>query len=134
MVKLAFKRARSSPCVLHHRERNITCVVHGDDFSSEGLPRWFEKVLLDQFEGKAKRRLTQPDQVLRVLNRIVRRTAEEYKWEADQRHAEILARELGLTPESKPVACPGRKLTQKLSANRPGVNNAVKDLCRPDLH
>ena len=180
MVKLGFKRGRSSPCVFHHRERNIRCVVHGDDFFSEGLPRdldWFEKVLLDQFEGKAKGRLAQPGQELRVLNRVVRRTQDGYEWEADQRHAEILARELGLTPESKPVACPGRKVTQKevedddasaltdrvgdasgggvssqsakakskdddtcyralvaranfLSADRPDVSYAVKELCR----
>ena len=73
---------------------------------SESLPRdldWFEKVLSDKFEGKPKGRLTHPGEEMRVLNRIVWHTADGYKWEADQRHAEIFAPELGLTPEPKPA-------------------------------
>ena len=42
----------------------------------------------------------------RVLNRIIRRTDEGWEIEPDQRHADIIVHEMGLT-ESKPVATPG---------------------------
>ena len=54
MAKLGFHRGRSSPCVFHHPSRNMKCVVHGDDFFSEGLPvdlAWFEKAILDEVRG-----------------------------------------------------------------------------------
>ena len=87
-----------------------------DDFFSDCMPvalAWFEKAILRKFEGKCKGRLGSDGDELRVLNRVIRRTAHGYEWEADQRHAEILARELGLTADSKPVCTPGRMLGQK---------------------
>merc|ERR1711965_429190 len=116
MKSLGFRRGRSSPCIFYHPIKDIKCSVHGDDFFSEGLPEaltWFENSLLAKFEGKVKGRLAKAGEELRVLNRIVRRTSDGYEWEADQRHSELLVRELGLNSESKPVACPGRKLSQK---------------------
>ena len=71
------------------------------------------KAILEVFEGKVKGRLARPGDELRVLNRVVRRSQSGYEWEADQRHVEILAREMSLIADSKPVACPGRKLSQK---------------------
>ena len=48
------------------------------------------------------------DKEIRLLNRIISWTAKGIEWEADQRHAEILIRELGLTnPQS--VVTPGIK-------------------------
>ena len=32
--KLGFRRGKSSPCIFHHKARNIITVVHGDDFTS----------------------------------------------------------------------------------------------------
>ena len=126
MRAIGFRRGKSSPCVFVHPSRNIRCTVHGDDFFAEGLPSdltWFESSILSRFEGKAKGRLAKPGDELRVLNRIVRRTSEGYEWEADQRHSELLVRELGLNSESKPVACPGRKLSQK------EVDNSDAQVC-----
>ena len=58
-----------------------------------------------KFEGKVKGRLKQEGEELRLLNRVVRRTADGYEWEADQRHAELIITGMGLLPESKPL-CP----------------------------
>ncbi len=34
--ELGFLQGGSSPNLFHHRERDIACSVHGDDFSSTG--------------------------------------------------------------------------------------------------
>ena len=36
LVKLGFRKGRSSPCMFYHEEWQIRTVVHGDDFLSEG--------------------------------------------------------------------------------------------------
>merc|ERR1712005_42236 len=33
MESIGFKRGIASPCVVYHPERNIRCVIHGDDFT-----------------------------------------------------------------------------------------------------
>ena len=117
---------------------------------------WFKGALLATFEGKVKGQLNGPGDELRVLNRIVRRTADGYEWEADQRHAELLTSGVGLLQDSRPLSSPGRKLTSKeldtepellddrsateframaaranfLAADRPDIGFAVKELCR----
>ena len=48
LLAMGFRQGRSSPCVFHHRERNITIVVHGDGFSAVGLANdldWYKNVL-----------------------------------------------------------------------------------------
>ena len=77
-------------------------------------------------------------------------------WEADQRHAEILGTELGLTEGSNPLTVPGRELTKEeldqeerlmegdsatayramaaranfLAIDRPDIAFSVKEICR----
>ena len=160
LKELGFRRGRAQPCVFRHRSRDVNLTVHGDDFLAEGLPQaldWFEKALLEKFEGKIKGRLRHNGDELRLLNRIVRRTEEGYEWEADQRHAELIISGMGLLPQSKPLAAPGRRLTKKeqdednedeldsaestkyrelaaranfLAQDRPDITFSVKELCR----
>ena len=73
----------------------------------------FEHGILAHFEGQAKGRLRAAGDELRILNRIVRRTAEGYEWEADQRHAELLVAGAELGEDSRELNQPGRKLTAK---------------------
>ena len=99
------------------------------------------------FEGKVKGNL---------LNRIIRRTEAGYEMEGDQRHAEIIVRDLGLTEESKALSAPGRKPTKAeldgeheslsqedhsdyrarvarcnfMSSDRLDISYTVKELCR----
>jgi hypothetical protein len=90
---------------------------------------------------------------VRILNRIVTWTNEGIRHEADQRHAEIIVRELGLNESSNSVVTPGvkdnnegteRKMDNKeaslyraivaranyLCQDRSDIQLAVKELCR----
>ena len=44
---------------------------------------------------------------MRIMNRIATSTEAGLEYEADQRHAEIIVMETGLTEESKEVVTPG---------------------------
>jgi hypothetical protein len=156
---MGFQKGKASPCVFGHLTRDISLTVHGDDFFATALPadlEWYEKELLKKFEGKVKGRLKQKGDELRVLNRIVRRAATGYEWEADQRHAELLIAGARLAEDSRPLNNPGRKLSTKeleteavpldaaeasifrakaaranfLASDRPDIAFAVKELCR----
>ena len=44
LVSMGFIRGLSSPCIFHHRDRDMSCVVHGDDFTvlaEESSLHWF---------------------------------------------------------------------------------------------
>ncbi len=133
--------------------------VNGDDFFAAGSAdhvKCFEETLLTAFEGKVKGRLARPGDELRVLNRVVRRTADGHEREADQRHAELLIAGVGLQPGSRPRPNSGRNVASKkldaepgplegqaasefralaarvnfLASDRPDISFAVKELCR----
>ena len=115
LLRLGLSRGTANPCLFTHKSRNIRLCVHGDDFLSAAKladTKWFEAALLKAFEGKVKGNLQKPDDEIRVLNRIIRRTEAGYEMEGDQRHGEIIVRDLGLTEESKALSVPGRKLTK----------------------
>ena len=50
MIEAGFVQGVASPCVFHHPTRNITCSVHGDDFTAAG-----PKLELDRFEATLKK-------------------------------------------------------------------------------
>lgn len=159
LAKLGFRQGRSSACAFFHPKRQLRLVVRGDDFFVVGMPssvKWFTDELLKVFEGEVKGLLDQAGQELRILNRIVRRTEHGYEWEVDQRHAELIASGAGLSASSKPMACPGRKLSSAgreagaevldekqasdfraqvaranfMAIDRPDAAFAIKELCR----
>ena len=90
-------------------------VVHGDDFTALGTPggvNKYKKGMADSFECNFKGRLGHgPDDVkeTRVLNRIVRITDSGLLYEADPRHAEMLARAPSLET-CKAMVTPGVNL------------------------
>ena len=115
LLRLGFVRGIANPCLFTHRSRNVRLCVHCHDFFSVAKLadiRWFEEALLTDFEGKVKGNLLKPEDEFRVLNRIIRRTEAGYEMEGDQRHAEIIVRDLGFTEESKALSAPGRKPTK----------------------
>ena len=60
LESMGFSSGVASPCVFHHNERDISCVVHGDDFTSLGSDEsldWMEKELAAHFELKIRGRL-----------------------------------------------------------------------------
>ena len=88
-------------------------MIHGDDFISVGGRvelQEFKSLLAKRFEISTKIlgvMLEQGDvQEAKVLNRVIRVDHEGWHYEVDQRHAELLIKQLGLT-EAKGVSTPG---------------------------
>ncbi len=113
MTKIGFVKGGASPCNFHHPGREVSTTVHGDDFTSTGREAdlmWLDAQLKAEFETKTE--VLGPGQrhqrQLRVLNRVLTWTASGIQCEADQRHAEILVRELGMD-KAKPVSTPGSR-------------------------
>ena len=111
---MGFQSGVASPCCFFHPGRNISLVVHGDDFTSLGIGGdldWLEKELALHFELKIRGRIgedCQGPQHIRILNRIVTLTKDGLMYEADPRHVDLLASSLGLTAANA-VLTPGVK-------------------------
>jgi hypothetical protein len=92
---------------------NIRTVVHGDDFLSEGTGESLEAMdqeLRKSFALKTEILGGGPKDVrsLKVVNRQISWKEGEIHWEADPRHVEILAQQLGMESSSS-VKTPGDK-------------------------
>ena len=160
MTKAAFKQSRYNPAMYYHPERNIRTLVHGDDFVTVARrkeAKWLKELLESRFEIKTKVIGTGPDEVkeARALNRLIRVTGGGWEYEADQRHAEIIVKSMGMESASG-VASPGedekaweaeegeralpereasefRRLAARanyLALDRMDIQFAVKELCR----
>ena len=75
--------------------------------SKSGL-KWLELKMKDKFEAKVEVLGPDPDELreVRILNRIIRWETDGLCYEADQRHAELAVKELGLE-NCKAVTTPG---------------------------
>ena len=95
--------------------------VHGDDFTSCGTERelkWVEASTKAEFELTT--RYLGPDvdkheQELRILNRVIGWGDSNITYEADQRHAEIIIRGMGLE-NAKAVTTPGSREEAAISS------------------
>ena len=91
LKKHGFKQGVASTCVFTHDERDLRCVVHGDDFifsgTSESLA-WVTERMHESFLVKVVGQLGGDPgdlQEVRVLNRVLRWTPEGITYEADPR-------------------------------------------------
>lgn len=112
ITSIGFAKGMSTPCVFYHKERNLRVVVHGDDFTilayQEGV-MWFRQEIQTRYEVKLRGCIGSDKNDLKemtILNRIIEWTDEGIIYEADQRHADIIIRDLGLE-RSNPVVTPG---------------------------
>merc|ERR1711911_187427 len=109
----------ATPCAFYMKERNLRVVVHGDDFTVLGHELdldWFRRKISERYEVKFRGRIgpeSTDEKCIRILNRVVQWTDEGIEYEADQRHAEIIVKALGLGEESKGVVTPGHKREAK---------------------
>ena len=155
--KLGFRCGKTSPCLFHHPTRGIRLLIHGDDFVCLGTPQELyqlrqelESVWLMKFRGMLGVEVNSLD----ILNRVIRVTSTGIEFEADPKHARLLAERLGLSGKSNGVTTPGehsksqpgdeeklpegdrtyyRSLTMRaayLSLDRPDIAFAVKELAR----
>ena len=156
MVSQGFIQGKSTPCMFYHPVRDLRIVVHGGDFTVGGFAEdldWFRRMISEKCEVKFRARLgddPKDEKSVRILNRVLEwRNGFGILYEADQRHGDILVKELGLSSESKSVSTPGvkevpdesvdfnpsmyRALVARanyLAQDRPDIQYAVKELCR----
>ena len=110
LKKIGFKQGSASGSVYYHGGRNISTLVHGDDYVSVGAEadlEWLRVELENDYDIKTtivgRRRGLEKE--VRVLNRIIRWTEEGWEYEADQRHGEIIVGET-CAEDVKPVMTP----------------------------
>ena len=114
--KIGFVSGLASPCVFKHSTRRMWLTVHGDDLillGSDADLDWFENKIKEEFEVKVRGRLGPGGEdlkAIRILNRIVEWTVEGLRYEADQRHAEIIVKELGIESGKVRTDIPGERL------------------------
>ena len=90
-------------CVFNHRVRNFKVAVHGDDFTILGRQvdlDWFRKEIQRKLEVTIRGRLgpggKDDSKSIRLLNRVFGWIEQGILIEADQRHAELIVRDLEL--------------------------------------
>ena len=113
LKSLGFQQGIASPCNFMHKEMELNITVHGDDFLIVGplmSIKWLNVKMRAKYDIKSQ--VVGPeeecDKELKILGRIIRWTSKGLEYEPDQRHAEILVRDLGMCG-SRPVATPGTK-------------------------
>ena len=115
--KIGFTSGLASPSVFKHKTRRIWLTVHGDDFTllaSDADLDWFENKIKLEFEVKVRGRLgpgEEDTRSIRILNRIIEWSNDGIWYEADQRHAEIIVKELDLESGKAKSDVPGEKIT-----------------------
>ena len=109
-----FERGGSCPCIFRHTSRPICVIVHGDDFVILGDDEqidWFKGRMNTAYQCKEVGRIGPEEgdaKSMRLLNRIIEWREDGIHLEADQRHAEIIIKELGLE-DAKGSDVPGSK-------------------------
>ena len=88
-------RGRGSGAVFYHEGRDISALVHGDDFvfvAEDGELDWIQDLVVGWFEVNVRGRMGKDKEDCKemVILRTVRWTEEEYEYEADRRHRERL--------------------------------------------
>jgi len=112
---LGFIRGQANPCLFRHSTRDLIVVVHGDDFTFAGVDEdleWVHRELEPRILLKKVGVLGADDgdlKELRILNRVLRWMPWGIAYEADPRHAELLAQALG---------------SEKVSRSTPGVKTS----------
>ena len=116
LVAMGFQQGKASPCCFYHPKWELSCVVHGDDFTCLGVSSsldLYEAEMKRAFDVKLKGRIGHEDgdeHNMRVLNRIISITKDGLTYEPDPRHVELLARDLNLDLNGKSSGVPGHKI------------------------
>ena len=113
MMKLGFVQSKYNASLYYNPVTDVKAMIHGDDFVAVG-----DREEIKIFRQQIANRFTVKDKVVglktedgeiaetRVLNRIVRVTPLGWEYEADQRHADLIISELGLST-TKSTKTPG---------------------------
>ncbi len=111
---IGFVRGTASPVAFFNAELDISCLVHGDDFTFVGgdeSSRYVESKMKEWYEIKVKARRgsdPQDDKEVDVLGRIIRCTLEGFEYEADPKHRVKVMEALGFDHNTKGLSVNGR--------------------------
>jgi hypothetical protein len=114
LASIGFARGRASPVAFYNADLDVSCLVHGDDFTFVGESEKLDVVeakMKERFELKVKARLGEgpkDDKETDILGRVVRCTKEGFEYEADPRHREKILEAFGLEDGSKGLTVNGR--------------------------
>lgn len=156
---LGFRRGVASPTVFHWAERDVQCVVHGDDLTFLGrdsdlksvakhMQGWYQ-LKIRAIPGADKG----DDKSITILGRVVTWTNEGVEYKADPKHAAMIVEQAGLSDGSKALIAPAPKEQDEsdevpleygearryreiaaranyLVADRADIAHAVKELCK----
>jgi hypothetical protein len=108
LKELGFRQGKATTCAFFNQEMNLRVVVHGDDFTILGKAEaldWFKERMEQRYEIKHSRigPAMGDRKSTKILNRVVTWDEQGIQYEPDQRHAEIIIRELGLVHTEYPV-------------------------------
>jgi len=146
MTAMEFTVGVFSVCAYYHKEKEATCIRHGDDFivlATRDVQKWFHEEINKRMQGMVKhlgslgpRKEFGDVQEIRCLNRIIRwvpanvlRTGLAHvEWEPDPRHVEILAHALFGKDKQKKISTPGEKMP--VSADTTALKDSERQLYR----
>ena len=108
-----YRQGTTNPCLFRNDEKDVTIIVHGDDFVAIGSAEHLvetEEALKEKYKIKVEKLGSDKTDAkeVRVLNKVIRCTDAGIELEADPRHAELVVRELGLE-SSRTSKTPGVK-------------------------
>ena len=111
-----FTKRRASPCNFHQSQRQISVIVHADDFTSTGTKKqliWCQKIFDEAYE--CKHHWLGPDsgeeESMRILNRIISWKKSGICYEADQRRVEVIIDQLQRA-DARSASSPGTREEQ----------------------
>ena len=90
-------------------------MIHGDDFSilgSEGNLDWFRGMITGRFEVTFRGRIGSDNKdstKIKLLNRVIQWEDKGIVYEADQKHADMIIKLIGLTQKFKSLSFPSSK-------------------------
>ena len=115
LEKFGFKRGVASPVIFRHEEKDMDCVVHGDDFTvcgfdadllllAEEMAKWFE-IKVRAILGDDDK----DDKEITLLGRIIRWKDWGIEYQADPKHRELVLHKLGFNEKTKVLTVNGEK-------------------------
>ena len=125
LEECGFKTGLASPCNFEHVNRELKLTVHGDDFTVTGPTaglQWMQRRMEQTYEIKAHYLgpVSGMKDEVQILNRTLRWTKEGITYEADQRHAEIVTKEMNMKKANSvsrpPVPEPSEEANSRLSS------------------
>ena len=101
LEEMQFQAGVYNPCIFYNQIRDISVMVHGDDYVAVGAEQdlqWLQTEIRKRYDVKVE--MIGPEHsdqnTVKVLNRIITFVPGGILYEADPRHAELLAEFMGL--------------------------------------